>query len=149
MVVVSTAATAAAANRVFYRVVAIDAHGTRSGCSDYAELPHPFIYSRPSATAKVGRTYTCQLKSLRSLGDYQCRQDPLVDQKRYAYRFWDGEQCTYEMISGPPWLTIEPTTGVLSGRPDSDDVGSAVVRVEATTQFGGRAEQEFRLTVSR
>ena len=33
------------ANRAFYRVVAVDEHGRRSGPSDFAEAPRPIIYS--------------------------------------------------------------------------------------------------------
>ena len=34
-------------NRGFYRVIAVDTDGIRSGASDYAEAPRPFIYSKP------------------------------------------------------------------------------------------------------
>ena len=148
LVVVSPQAAATVENKVFYRVVAIDARGTQSGCSDYAELPHPFIYTKPVDFAKVGQTYTYEVKSLRSLGDYQCKQDPSTDVRKYAYRFWDGEQLTFQLSEGPSWLTVDSTTGILSGKPSIDDVGTATVKVEATSQFGNRAEQEFRLTVS-
>ena len=36
-----------AANKTYYRVVAVDEHGKRSGPSDYATAPRPVIYSRP------------------------------------------------------------------------------------------------------
>lgn len=147
--VVYHAATAANANKVFYRVVAVDARGTRSGCSDYAELPHPFIYTKPATTAKVGQAYSYQVASLRSLGDYQGKQDPAVQHKQYAYRFWDVEQNTFKLLEGPDWLKIEAGGGVLSGTPGPEDVGTTTVRVQAANQFGGRAEQEFELTVSR
>ena len=149
IVVVSPEQTEATANKVFYRVVAIDAHGTQSGCSDYAELPHPFIYSKPAANAKVGQTYTYQVKSLSSLGDYQCKQDPSVNNKKYAYQFWDVEQSTFKVVERPPWLAMDAKTGILSGKPGTDDVGAVTVKVEVTTQFGGRAEQQFGLTVSK
>jgi len=149
MVVVSPEADAVAANKVFYRIVAIDAHGTQSGCSEYAELPHPFIYSGPVANARVGRTYTYEVKSLRSLGDYQCKQDPAVKFKKYAYRFWDGEENTFKLIEGPQWLTIDARKGILSGKPGIDDVGTMTVRVEVSSQFGSRAEQQFGLTISK
>jgi len=45
------------ANRAFYRVVAVDDHGKRSGPSDFAEAPRPILYSRPVADAKVGSAY--------------------------------------------------------------------------------------------
>ena len=130
-------------------VVAIDAHGTQSGCSDYAELPHPFIYTEPVATAKVGQEYRCQLESLRSLGDYQCKQDPASKQKKYAYRFWDIDENTFKLVAGPPWLTIDAKTGMLSGTPGPGDVGMAKVKLEVANQFGGHTERVFEVTVAR
>jgi len=146
MVVVSPTG-AAAANRVFYRVVAIDAAGTASGCSDYVELPHPMIYTKPAATATVGRPYAYQAKSLASLGDYQSRQDPTADRKRYAYRFWDVEENRFQLLEGPAWLTLDEQAGSLSGTPQADDVGTSTVRLEAANQFDARTEQQFELTV--
>jgi hypothetical protein len=148
MVVASPEATAAGANRVFYRVVAVDAAGTESGCSDYAELPHPFIYTEPVKVAKAGERYAYEVKSLRSLGDYQCRQDPKINYKKYAYRFWDIEENSFRLVQGPQWMTVNEKTGSLSGTPTADDTGTATVKVEVTSQFGGRAQQEFDLTVS-
>jgi hypothetical protein len=147
IVVVSGELAAAAANRVFYRVVAIDAAGTASGCSDYIELPHPFVYTKPVTDAKVGQEYCYQPKSLGSLGDYQCKQDPTVKQKRYAYRFWDIEENTYQLVAGSRWLTLDKKAGVLSGTPSAGDAGTTTVKLEVRNQFGGRADQEYELTV--
>jgi len=148
MVVTSPEATAAAANRVFYRVVAVDAAGTESGCSDYAELPHPFIYTTRVTDAKAGERYTYEVKSLCSLGDYQCRQDPTINYKKYAYQFWDIEENTFRLVEGPQWLTVDEESGVLSGTPAADDTGTKPVKVKVTNQFGDCAKQEFDLTVS-
>jgi len=149
MVVASPTATAENANKVFYRVLTIDANGTASGCSDYAEVPHPFVYSQPVTEARVGRECRYEIKSLRSLGDYQCRQDPTVTHKKYAHRFWDIEENAFELAEGPEWLSVDGETGVLSGTPGGDDVGATRVNVNVTNQFGGHAEQEFELSVAR
>jgi hypothetical protein len=149
MVVVSPTAAAPAANRVFYRVVAIDAGGTASGCSDYCELPHPFVYTSPTTKAKAGRPYSFHVKSLRSLGDYQCKQDPAADHKKYAYRFWDIEENAFRIIEGPSWLTLDAKTGLLSGAPKPGDVGTTPVKIEVTNPSGDRIEQAFDLTVAR
>ncbi|NQT16764.1 MAG: hypothetical protein HQ582_28665 [Planctomycetes bacterium] len=147
--VVSPAATAANANKVFYRVVAIDAAGTESGCSDYVELPHPLIYTEPATDATVGQAYRYEAKSLRSLGDYQCKQDRAVRHKQYAYQFWDIEEETFELLEGPRWLSVDEKTGVVSGTPGAGDVGRARVKLEVANQLGGRAEQGFEVTVGR
>lgn len=149
LVVVSPTATAENANKAFYRVVAIDANGTASGCSDYAELPHPFVHSRPLTQARAGQAYRYEVKSLRSLGDYQCKRDPTVTYKKYAYRFWDIEENAFELVEGPDWLTVDAKTGVLSGTPGAGDVGTARVKVKVTDQFDGQAEQEYDVRVAR
>jgi hypothetical protein len=148
MVVVSPDATAGAANQVFYRVVAVDAAGTASGCSDDAEAPHPFVYNRLAGVAKVGQPYRFQIRSLRSLGDYQCKQDPEANDKKYAYRFWDIDQNEFTLVAGPPWLSIDEATGEVAGTPGSTDIGQTTVKIEVSNQFGDRAEHEFELTVA-
>src|SRR5262249_45817960 len=45
------------ANRAYYRVVAVDGRGNRSGPSDFAEAPRPILCSRPVTTARVGAPY--------------------------------------------------------------------------------------------
>lgn len=145
--VVSPKLSSPAANQTFYRVVAVDSRGTESGCSDCAELPHPFVCSRPAPTACVGRTYTYPVKALCSLGDYQCKPDPVVGDQQYVYRFWDIEQCQFKLSEGPNWLSIDGTSGLLSGTPGADDVGAARVHVTVVTQYGNRAEQTFSITV--
>ncbi|MFH1918522.1 MAG: Ig domain-containing protein [Planctomycetota bacterium] len=147
MVVVSPTATAPNANKVFYRVVAVDAEGTAGASSDYAEMPHPFVCTKPVTEAKVGQTYTYQAKSLGSLGDYQCKQDPAVNDKEYAYRFWDVEENVFRLVEGPEWLSLDEKTGILSGAPGAEDTAAAGVKLEVVNQFGGRAEQVFILRV--
>ncbi|NUQ62375.1 MAG: putative Ig domain-containing protein [Pirellulales bacterium] len=149
MVVASPLAAAAAANRVYYRVVAIDGQGTASGCSDYVELPHPLIYSRPTTDASAGQPYRYAAQSFRSLGDYQNKPDPAAKDRRYDYRFWDVEENRFAVLEGPKWLTIDAQTGTLSGTPSEKDAGKTKVRLEVKNQFGGRAEQEFELKVGR
>ena len=149
MVVAGPMATAPNANKVFYRVVAVDASGTSSGCSDYAELPHPFVYSAPTTQARVGKPYQLEVKSLRSLGDYQGKQDPTVKKKRYAYKFWDIEQPTFRLARGPKWLSIDGKTGLLSGTPAAEHVGTARVEIEIANQFKGSTAHSFDLAVVR
>ncbi len=147
MVVVSPKATAAAANKAFYRVVAVDTFGTESGCSDYVELPHPFVYSQPTETATIGQPYSYTVKTLRALGDYQCKPDPSAGNQQYSYRFWDIEQDTFKLDKGPRWLSIDRKSGAMSGIPHAGDVGDQSVQVEVATQFGGCTKHAFRIKV--
>ncbi len=113
------------ANKTYYRVVAVDAEGKRSGPSDYAEAPRPTIYGRPAPQAKVGTEYRHQLQANRSLGDLRLR---IVGGKEVA-NFWDIEQPRFAITAGPAWLKIDPTTGLLSGTPDAAGKVDVVVTV--------------------
>ncbi len=104
----------AAANKTYYRVVAVDAQGKRSGPSDYAIAPRPVIYSKPVVTARVGAEYRCEVLANRSLGDLSSRM--AGDQQTSGY--FDIEKPRFTLAQGPAWLRIDETTGVLSGTPD-------------------------------
>jgi len=131
--VTETAATQAAvigpdlrlpnANRAYYRVVALDEHGNRSAPSDLAEAPRPLLVSRPVTTARVGAPYRCPLATLRSLGDLRTR----VIDGRETMGFWEIEAPRFALRQGPPWLTLDPDTGILSGVPDRPGKFSVVV----------------------
>lgn len=153
------------ANRAFYRVVAVDDHGKRSGPSDYTAAPRPFILSKPLETARVGAAYRYQVLTIRSLGDLRMR---VVDGKEVP-GFWDIEQPRFALAQGPAWLKIDAKTGVLSGVPDAagkvevvatvtlertvrrlDDArlswGHELVKGVAAEKLGSTA-QKFRITI--
>ena len=116
------------ANKTFYRVIAVDGQGKRSGPSDYAEALRPLIFSKPVTTAKVGAAYRCQVSTIRSLGDLRTR----VVGGREVCSFWDVEKPRYAILRGPKWLSITEATGMLSGTPDA--AGKADVTVAATVE---------------
>jgi hypothetical protein len=101
----------------------VDQQGNRSGPSDYAEAPRPFIYSTSREKAQVGQEYRYQLKCIRSLGDLRAREE-------LAMNFWDIEQPQFTLTHGPQWLKIDTNTGILSGQPEA--VGKHQVVVTAT-----------------
>ena len=74
-------------------------------------------------TAKVGEEYRYQVASIRSLGDARNRGEP-------GMGFWDIENPTFVLEQGPPWLSIDEATGLLSGTPEA--VGRTEVVVAAT-----------------
>ena len=102
------------ANKTYYRIVAIDEHGNRSGPSDYAVAPRPVIYSKPLVTARVGTEYRYQIRANRSLGDLSSR---MVDGQQIS-GYFDIEKLQFELAQGPTWLKIDEATGILSGIPD-------------------------------
>jgi hypothetical protein len=114
------------ANRTYYRVVAVDAKGNRSGPSDYATAPRPTINGKPVTRAKVGTEYRSQLQANHSLGDLRLR---IVGGKETA-NYWDVEKPRFAIAQGPAWLKVDPATGMLSGTPDA--AGTVDVAVAVT-----------------
>ena len=120
--------TLPAANKTYYRVVAVDDQGKRSGPSDYATAPRPVVYSRPALTATVGAEYRYQARASRSLGDLSAR----MKDKQQVSGYFDIEQPVFTLERGPAWLKMDETTGLLSGVPDA--AGKVEVTVTATIQ---------------
>jgi hypothetical protein len=112
--------------RTYYRVVAVDEAGKRSGPSDYATAARPAIWSSPAATAKAGAPYRYVVQANRSLGDLRMRQ---VNGHEVA-SFWDIEKLRFALAKGPGWLTVDADTGVLSGTPPA--AGAFEIEVTAT-----------------
>jgi hypothetical protein len=128
------------ANRAFYRVVAVDDRGKRSGPSDYAAAPRPFTYSKPPEAARVGAEYRYQVRATRSLGDLRLRT---VEGKEVA-GFWDVERPRFELVRGPAWLRVDEGSGVLRGVPGAAGAADVVVRV--TLERTARRLDEGRLS---
>ncbi len=114
------------ANRAYYRVVAVDKKGNRSGPSDFAEAPRPTLWSRPVTSAKVGSPYRYPLATIRSLGGLETR----VVGGKETMNYWDIDNPRFTLRDGPAWLKVDGGTGVLSGVPDSP--GKVVITVTAT-----------------
>ncbi len=125
LVVLSEGADVPNANRAFYRVVAVDEHGKRSGPSDFVAAPRPFIHSPPVTEAQARQPYSYQVRASRSLGDLRARGGLKMS-------FWDVEPCRFTIDRGPRWLRVDETTGLLSGTPDAP--GKVAVVVTATTE---------------
>ena len=118
-----------AANKTYYRVVAMDDRGKRSGPSDYATGPRPVIFSSPVVTAKVGAEYRYQVLANRSLGTLTARMKGTQQVNGY----FDIEKPTFSLRRGPAWLRVDEATGLLSGTPDAP----------------GKAEVEIAVTIDR
>jgi hypothetical protein len=131
--VIGSEVTLANANKAFYRVVAVDEQGNRSGPSDFAETPRPIIYSRPVTDAKVGTKYSYALAAIRSLGDVRTR----VINGKETMNYWDMETPHFALGEAPAWLKVDPATGVLSGVPDRP--GKVAIVLTATIDREVRA----------
>jgi hypothetical protein len=131
----------AAASEVFYRVVAVDAAGTRSGPSDYAELPHPYFFSVPVTTAATGERYEYRLRSLASMGDLQFRTLPDGRQDR---SFSAGDHQRFRLVAAPAWLAVDEESGArhrdAAGRRPVSRGGRSLqpLRGPGASRMGGR-----------
>ncbi|MEJ2704341.1 MAG: hypothetical protein P8Z79_18045 [Sedimentisphaerales bacterium] len=123
-------------NRCYYRVVAIDEHGTRSGCSTYAELPHPYIWTKPPTTVQAGKEYRYQPCMLHSMGDMQFRYTSP------NCKFWEHEQLSFALLKAPQWLKIDPETGLLTGTAPANSPGRGPVSIQATATFEKRTGKD-------
>lgn len=125
LTVVGPSVELADANKSFYRVVAVDEAGQRSGASDYTAATRPIIYSRPVVQAKTGADYRYDLRCIRSLGD--CRMRMLSGQE--VLKYWDVETPRFQIEQGPSWLSVDQATGQLSGKPDRPGRSEVIVHV--------------------
>jgi acetyl esterase/lipase len=136
------------ANKAFYRVVAVsevrgqksEVRSQRSGPSDYAAAPRPFLYSKPPEVGTVGKEFRYQVSAIRSLGDLRLR---VVEGKEVA-SFWEIEKPRFVLIQGPAWLRMDESTGVLRGVPDA--AGNVDVVVGVTLERPVRRLDEGRLS---
>jgi hypothetical protein len=126
LAVVGPNAISAMANKAYYRVVAVDEKGNRSGPSDYVAAPRPVIFSQPIDQAKAGAEYRYHVAVIRSVGDMRTR---VVD-VREVMNYWDVEQPRFQLDKGPKWLSIDSTTGQLFGKPDRAGRAEVVVSVK-------------------
>jgi hypothetical protein len=122
------------ANKAFYRVVAVDRAGKRSGPSEYAEAPRPVIFSAPPGKAKKGADYAYDVAVIRSLGDLRTR---VVD-GRETMSFWNIEKPRFRLERGPKWLQIDEATGRMRGK--AEGAGPVDVTVAVTLE-----RPEYRL----
>jgi len=104
-------------NCSFYRVIAVDGNGVASGPCELLELPHPFVYSKPVTEARVGKPYLYKVRTLSCIGDLQYR----YAQTNMA--FWEEEGYQFELGEKPAWLSVDKSTGTLTGTPCSNDRG--------------------------
>lgn len=118
------------ANRTYFRVVAVDEKGKRSGSSDFAEAPRPVIYSAPIKTGQVGAAYRYQARANRSLGDLVSR----MENNQLVRGYFNIEYPRFALEKGPAWLKIDSATGELSGTPDAAGDVEVVVNVTIDRQ---------------
>ncbi len=128
----------------FYRVIALDEKGSRSGASDVLAAPRPRIFTGPVTEARAGSPYRYEAKSIASLGDLRCR---MIGAECYNAAFWDAEKPRFALSKGPAWLKMDPATGILGGTPGAADAGEVEVRIAVETPGVGSDAQTFTIRV--
>ncbi len=118
------------ANKAYYRVVAVDGKGKRSGDSDYVETPRPFIYSAPVTNAPAGQPYRYQVKAIRSIGDLTRRDQAKPEP---GAKFWKIERLKFSLTQRPRWMSIDEDTGLITGASDGTG-GPVTVSVTLTKE---------------
>ena len=53
----------------------------------------------------------------------------------------EDDSYTFEIITAPDWLSIDPDTGRLSGTPENDDVGTDIEVMIKATDIGGLSDE--------
>lgn len=123
----------------FYRVVAIDREGKRSGPSEFVAAPLPFIFSEPLTTAVTGKPYEYRVQSIVSIGDLRS-----LPRSRTAY--WNTHTPEFSLVEGPAWLTMDATSGKLHGTPTT--AGTYPIRIQAAIKdVKETSTQTFQLVV--
>jgi hypothetical protein len=118
------------ANKAYYRVVAVDDRGQRSGDSDYVEAPRPFIYSAPVTSAPAGQPYRYQVQAIRSIGDFTRRDGA---RPKPGAKFWKIEPLKFSLTEKPRWMSIDADTGLITGTSDGTG-GTVIVSVTLTKE---------------
>lgn len=126
----------------FYRVVAVDADGLRSGPSDVLAARRPWIHSKPPEEGPRGAVYRYEVKTIQSIGDLRCR---VIGATCYNAAFWDAEKPRFAMMQGPDWLKMDAATGVLTGTRDPTDGREHEVHLTVEIPGVGTDRQTFRL----
>ena len=142
-----------AGNRGFYRVVAVDADGIRSGPSDYVEAPRPFIYSTPPVSIAAGERRLYRVGVIRSMGDLRSITDPEKQGDpgaggRYQAAFRDGDELRFVLDEGPGFIALDRETGVMTLAPGAADVSTHTVTIRVQNRNGGVDVQGWDLRVA-
>jgi hypothetical protein len=131
-------------NRAFYRIVAVDAQGRRSGPSDFVEAPRPFIHTLPPQNAVAGQTCTYLIKALRSTGDLRCISD---GPHRYFSAFRDGDEPRFLLDEAPSFIHLDANTGLLTAAPGPEHLGYHTITFRVQNGQGGVDLQGFDLEI--
>lgn len=137
----TTELTVPALAQAIYRVVAIDAAGTRGGASRMALVPRPVVYSCPPASVVPGRPFAYTLQPSLAFGDLQFREPPGVSADQLGQHFVEREGASFTAHMLPSWLKLvqapNGTSALLTGTapPELEVGGTTDVAVLVTVIY--------------
>ena len=132
-------------NRAFFRVVAVDADGIRSGPSDYAEAPRPFVITPMPTQIPAGATTTLRLETIRSIGDLRAESN---GPRRYHLAIRDGDSVSFVLDEGPEFTELDTACGTLTFRPERRHASTHTVTIRVKNGQGGVDVVGFDLVVT-
>ena len=131
-------------NFAFYRVVAVDKAGVRSGSSDFAEAPRPMIVSSPEPVAVAGETYTYPIEVTAAIGELRAERR---GSQNYVRAIRDGDVLRFLLDESPGFVEIDEQSGLLTARPLAEHCSTHTITVRVQNGQGGVDMQGFDLKV--
>jgi hypothetical protein len=132
-------------NYAFYRVAAVDTQGTRSGPSAFAEAPRPLVVTSLPESIPANSTTTVMLQSIQSIGDLRAESD---GPQRYRMALRDGDDITFLLDEGPDFIELDPKSGTMTLRPESQHTSTHTVTLRVKNGQGGVDVVGFDLLVT-
>lgn len=118
----------------FYRIVAVDKSGARSLPTRVIEITHPTLMPSSPIQARVNSPMSFNVPVRSSIGKAVFALKGGLIRK-------DPDQFTIELVEGPKWLTVEPTTGIVRGTPTNPGEYTFVIRL--VEPAGKSSEKEY------
>ncbi|MBT3342553.1 MAG: hypothetical protein HN712_17325 [Gemmatimonadetes bacterium] len=129
----------------FYRIVAIDADGVRSGPSEMVESPRPFLTTQLPRRIPADQTTKIRLDCLRSRGQLRARSN---GPHRYVQAFRDADRISFGLEEGPAWIELDSDTGMLClSPPATGSHGNHTVTLRISNDQGGTDVMGFDVDV--
>lgn len=128
--------------------------GTLSGTPDNSNIgAHPVVITVSDGKTPINQEFTLNVVNkndppeITSTPILTAEEDELYSYTVVATDPDINDELTYTAVTSPAWLTLDPTTHVLSGTPKDGDVGDHDVLIEVTDGLV-TVDQPFTITVN-
>lgn len=122
--------------KTFYRVIAIDQNGSRSGPSNYTMIPYPHVYNLPD-TIKAGQPFEVNLTTNKAY-----TTDMVLT---WLVQMKIDDSVSVDFLSKPDWVSYDEDDRTLTGIPDYVQAHQDSIVVEFTgATTGYRNVQVFK-----